>query len=78
MLRDTYQGGTVAAATPLARRSDAKAAQRVGLFRWNALSSTRWQTYAVFPPDIRAFGDYSPLSSEKPIHQRLSNYKMKY
>jgi hypothetical protein len=57
MLRDTYQGGTVAAAIPSERRSYAKAVQRVGLFRWNALSTTRWQTYAVFPPDIRAFGD---------------------
>jgi len=53
MLCDTYQGGTVAAATPLARRSNPKAAQRVGEMD-AALPSVTCSFGGSFAPSVRA------------------------
>lgn len=56
MLYDAYQGGTVAAATPSARRSKAKAAQRVGTMD----ATARYPVFSESP---------SRSSSEKSIHR---------
>jgi hypothetical protein len=50
-----------------------------GRLRWNALSSTRWESNAALPPDICAFGEsfYHRLE-DKPIHLGLVQLQLPF